>query len=34
MTRQAEKGTQFCINCGAELPPKSKFCNKCGSAQA
>ena len=25
---------QYCINCGAELPPKSKFCNKCGSAQA
>jgi hypothetical protein len=31
--RQAEKGAQFCINCGAELTPKSKFCNKCGSAQ-
>jgi ribosomal protein L40E len=24
---------QFCINCGAKLPPESKFCNKCGSAQ-
>jgi hypothetical protein len=23
----------FCINCGAELPANSKFCNKCGSAQ-
>jgi ribosomal protein L40E len=32
-TRQAEKGTQFCINCSAELPAKSKFCNKCGSSQ-
>jgi Tol biopolymer transport system component/ribosomal protein L40E len=24
----------FCINCGAELSPGSKFCNKCGSAQS
>jgi ribosomal protein L40E len=31
---KAEKGVQFCINCGAELPPRSKFCNKCGSAQS
>jgi ribosomal protein L40E len=23
----------FCINCGAELPARSKFCNKCGSSQ-
>jgi hypothetical protein len=28
---EQEKG--FCINCGAELPPNSKFCNKCGTAQ-
>jgi ribosomal protein L40E len=27
------KDTKFCINCGAELPSTSKFCNKCGSAQ-
>jgi hypothetical protein len=33
MPRQVEEGTQFCINCGAKLPPKSKFCNKCGTAQ-
>lgn len=32
-TKKAEKETQFCMNCGAELPLKSKFCNKCGSAQ-
>lgn len=31
-TAQIEK--QFCMNCGAELRPKSKFCNKCGSAQS
>jgi hypothetical protein len=24
---------RFCINCGAELPPGSKFCTKCGSTQ-
>jgi ribosomal protein L40E len=24
---------QFCVNCGAELAPNSKFCIKCGSAQ-
>jgi len=29
----AKKAVQFCINCGAELPDDSKFCNKCGSAQ-
>jgi len=29
----AEKGAQFCINCGTEIAPKSKFCHKCGSAQ-
>jgi hypothetical protein len=25
---------RFCINCGAELPFGSKFCNKCGVAQS
>jgi hypothetical protein len=25
---------RFCVNCGAELAPGSKFCNKCGSAQS
>jgi glycosidase len=30
---KAEKGVQFCINCGSKLQPESKFCNKCGSAQ-
>ena len=36
VSQSAEKtaGKLFCINCGAELPPKSQFCNKCGSAQA
>jgi uncharacterized repeat protein (TIGR02543 family) len=24
----------YCINCGVELPPESRFCNKCGSAQS
>ena len=26
-------GVQFCINCGDELQPNSKFCGKCGAAQ-
>jgi ribosomal protein L40E len=30
---KAKTDVQFCINCGAELPLKSEFCNKCGSAQ-
>jgi ribosomal protein L40E len=30
---EVEKEKHFCINCGAELSPGSKFCNKCGSAQ-
>jgi ribosomal protein L40E len=36
VAQSAEKATErlFCINCGADLPPKSKFCDKCGSAQA
>jgi hypothetical protein len=32
--RKLGKERNFCINCGAELPLKSKFCNKCGSAQS
>jgi ribosomal protein L40E len=32
-TAEKATGKQFCLNCGAELPAKSKFCNKCGSAQ-
>jgi hypothetical protein len=34
-TRRPSKPSSktFCMNCGAELPPNSKFCNKCGSAQ-
>jgi rRNA maturation endonuclease Nob1 len=31
---KAKKEVQFCINCGAELPRDSKFCNRCGSAQS
>jgi ribosomal protein L40E len=31
---KTKKEVQFCINCGAELPRDSKFCNKCGSAQS
>jgi hypothetical protein len=31
---RTEKEKSFCINCGAELPLKSKFCNKCGSPQS
>jgi len=30
-TRAAER--IFCMNCGAELKPASKFCSKCGSTQ-
>jgi hypothetical protein len=35
-TPKVEEPTQklFCINCGAELRPKSKFCDKCGTAQS
>jgi ribosomal protein L40E len=25
--------TKYCINCGAEIPPDSKFCKQCGSSQ-
>jgi hypothetical protein len=31
---EVSKEKRFCINCGAELPTYSKFCNKCGSAQS
>jgi ribosomal protein L40E len=36
VVQSAEKATErlFCSNCGAEIPPKSRFCDKCGSAQA
>jgi hypothetical protein len=27
------KELQFCINCGSEIPPRSKFCGKCGASQ-
>jgi hypothetical protein len=30
---ETKEQKRFCINCGAELPANSKFCNKCGSAQ-
>ena len=35
VSQTADKATSklFCINCGAELPPKSKFCNSCGATQ-
>jgi ribosomal protein L40E len=25
--------SKYCINCGAEIPPDSKFCKQCGSSQ-
>ena len=33
VVQSAKKATErlFCSNCGAEIPPKSKFCDKCGS---
>jgi ribosomal protein L40E len=30
---RTSKGVHLCLNCGAELPPESKFCNQCGSSQ-
>ena len=32
-TRKTVSGKNFCIECGNELPPKSKFCNNCGTKQ-
>jgi ribosomal protein L40E len=34
VSRTVLSDKQFCLNCGAELPLKSKFCNKCGFAQS
>ena len=31
---RAAVGTQFCLECGNELPLGSKFCNKCGTKQS
>lgn len=31
--RKEKEETKFCINCGAELPLRAKFCNKCGATQ-
>lgn len=28
-----EKKTKFCINCGAEIPVSSKYCDHCGTRQ-
>jgi ribosomal protein L40E len=30
---QFVKAPSSCIKCGAELPPASDFCNKCGTRQ-
>lgn len=32
-TTQFVKAQPSCIKCGAELPPASEFCNKCGAKQ-
>jgi hypothetical protein len=32
-TKKAASGKNFCIECGSELPAKSKFCNNCGTKQ-
>jgi ribosomal protein L40E len=32
-SKKAASGKNFCIECGAELPPASEFCNKCGTKQ-
>jgi len=32
-TKKAASGKNFCIECGKELPIKSKFCNNCGTKQ-
>lgn len=28
------RGAKYCISCGSELKPESKFCAKCGTAQS
>jgi hypothetical protein len=33
-SRQTMVSERFCISCGAQLPPNSRFCNKCGSPQS
>jgi hypothetical protein len=32
--REEVGGKLFCISCGVQLPPDSKFCNECGCAQS
>jgi hypothetical protein len=32
-TKKTASGKNFCIECGSELPLKSKFCNNCGTKQ-
>lgn len=31
---QFMKSSDTCVNCGADLPPNSTFCNKCGTKQS
>lgn len=31
--RELARHQSFCMNCGHQLEPRSKFCNKCGSVQ-
>ena len=33
VTKVAPKGKKFCIYCGATLPAKAEFCQKCGKNQ-
>jgi hypothetical protein len=32
-TKESASGKNFCVECGSELPLKSKFCNSCGTKQ-